>query len=139
AFDPRLPSLLVPSSTADRQVVAVSFMGFTRHPYGVHAVGGLATNHEHRPVFATPVVLFVRHPGPDDLAGIRIAILRRRVVELKVLNPVRIDPNSLTPPLASWSIDLAGFAQACCRRTNARTSRLLCRRPGRSVRQRLDD
>ena len=68
---------------ADGQEVPVPVVCLARQPDRVHAIGGLPADDEHRPILAAAVVLGVRHPRPDDLAGVGIAVPVGRVRDLQ--------------------------------------------------------
>ena len=64
-----------PTDPGRSQEVAVAVVRLAREPDGVDAIGVLAADDEHRTILAASVVLGVRHPGPDDLPRIRVAVV----------------------------------------------------------------
>src|SRR6478735_1069695 len=75
---PRRPMLSVPCARTDRDEVRV-LMRLARQLHRQQRSADLGGDHKHRPVLAAAIVLLVGHPGPDDLARIRVAIGVRRI------------------------------------------------------------
>jgi len=95
--DPRGPALRIPRTRADADVVAVMAALGARHPHRVDAVDRVPADDEHGPVLAAPVVLLIRHPRPDDLTRVGVAVAVRRVIDEHALDAVGVDRNRLSP------------------------------------------
>jgi len=105
--DPGRPVLTVPPARADRHEVALAVVILAGQLHSQVGPGRFDGHHEHRPVLAPPVVLLERHPGPDDLAGIRRPVRLRRVAHPHRPDAMRIDLHGgVRPELARQGLPM---------------------------------
>lgn len=71
--DPRGATLAIPPAGADGYPLDVIARS-AGQLHGQQRSSRFARYDENRTVFAAAVVLLERHPGPDDLAGVRVAV-----------------------------------------------------------------
>lgn len=73
-IDPRRTAGAVPGTGPERHPLAVLVVPLAGELHGEQRARRLAGHHQDRPVLAAPVVLLERHPRPDDLPGVRVAV-----------------------------------------------------------------